>query len=60
MVAGTSNQPAASKLKEREGDIHAAGVRTLFLEGLDHAQEFSEIDKVLPKCLSFLCDLQQR
>jgi pimeloyl-ACP methyl ester carboxylesterase len=54
MVVGTANQPAASKLKEREADIRAAGVRALFLEGLDHAQEFSEIDVVLPECLSFI------
>lgn len=60
MVAGTENQPSASNLMLHEADIRAAGVRTQFLEGLDHAQELSEIDTVLPPCLSFLHHLQSR
>jgi len=58
MVAGTENQPAAAKLKEQKGSMSEFGVQTRFLEGLDHAQEFSGIDKVLPECLSFLCSLK--
>jgi pimeloyl-ACP methyl ester carboxylesterase len=54
MVSGTANLPAAAKLKEREADISVAGSQLLLLEGLDHAQEFSEINRVLPECLSFL------
>jgi pimeloyl-ACP methyl ester carboxylesterase len=60
MIAGTANQPAASKLKEREDDMSKSGVSVRFLEGLDHVQEFSEIDKVLPECLEFLHILQSR
>jgi pimeloyl-ACP methyl ester carboxylesterase len=58
MVAGTANQPAAAKLKGRESDISVSGSRTLFLKGLDHAQEFSEIDQILPECLNFLRSLR--
>jgi pimeloyl-ACP methyl ester carboxylesterase len=60
MVAGTENQACASNLMQHEADIRAAGVRTQFLKGLDHAKELSEIDTVLPQCLSFLHGLQFR
>jgi pimeloyl-ACP methyl ester carboxylesterase len=53
MIAGTENQPAFSKLNEREGDIRNAGVQTLFLQGFDHERELSDIDSVLPQCISF-------
>jgi pimeloyl-ACP methyl ester carboxylesterase len=58
IVAGTANQLAFSKLKEREDEIRTAGARVRFFDGLDHAGELSEIDTVLPECLSFLRDLQ--
>ena len=60
MVGGTANQPAASKLKERESDMRDAGVEFRLFEGLDHDREFSEIDTVLPECLSFLRNLKSR
>jgi pimeloyl-ACP methyl ester carboxylesterase len=60
MVAGTENQLSASNLMQHEADIRAAGIRTQFLEGLDHAKELSEIDTVLPPCLSFLHGLSSR
>lgn len=58
MISGTANHLAVSKLKEREGDMRAAGVAYRFLEGLDHARELSEIDIVLPECRAFLNSLQ--
>ncbi len=60
MIAGTANQPAASKLKEQEDDRSRAGVEIRFLDGLDHAREFTKIDKVLPEGLEFLHILQSR
>ena len=58
MVAGTANQPAASKLKEQENEMCDAGVAFRFFEGLDHIQEFTEVDTILPECLSFLRNLK--
>jgi pimeloyl-ACP methyl ester carboxylesterase len=60
MVAGTANQPAASKLKEHEHDMCNAGVVFRFFEGLDHNQEFTEVDTILPECLSFLRTLKSQ
>lgn len=58
MVAGTANQSAASKLKEYENDMCNAGVAFRFFEGLGHYQEFTEVDTILPECLSFLHNLK--
>ncbi|MEW6209283.1 MAG: alpha/beta fold hydrolase [Acidobacteriota bacterium] len=58
VFAGTANAMAAGKLKERENEIRAAGARVQLFEGLTHAQEFSEVDRVLPSCLAFLRSLR--
>lgn len=58
LVAGSENQSAAPKLQGQKEYTGKFGVRTRIVEGLDHAGEFSEINKVLPECQSFLRSLQ--
>jgi pimeloyl-ACP methyl ester carboxylesterase len=54
IYAGTEDQMISQKLKDRAEEIEAAGLALAFFDGLDHMQEFSEIEKVLPPVRAFL------
>ena len=52
-LAGSRNEPAMAGIREYEASLKGSRVQVQVVEGLDHAQEFSLIDKVLPLMLSF-------
>jgi pimeloyl-ACP methyl ester carboxylesterase len=54
VLAGSKNFPVASALASRGEEIKAAGVELRIFDGLDHFQEFSETEILLPPVLSFL------
>lgn len=58
VMAGSANSMTAAKLKEREEEILASGIILQIIEGLNHAQELSEIEIVLPSVLSFLRQIE--
>ena len=54
VLAGSNNFPVASALASHVEAIKAAGVELHIFDGLDHMQEFSEVETVMPVALSFL------
>lgn len=60
LFTGSENLLALAKLKEREEEIKSDGIQLRFFEGLNHAQEFSEIETILPAALEFLHQLTSR
>jgi pimeloyl-ACP methyl ester carboxylesterase len=52
-LAGSRNESAMAGIQEYEAKLTASNVQVQVVEGLDHSQEFSLIDKVLPVMLSF-------
>ena len=54
MVAGSANEIAVENLETYRQDMEAVGMQSIILDGLDHSQEFREIDSVLPVHLKFL------
>ncbi|MBU4010674.1 MAG: alpha/beta hydrolase, partial [Proteobacteria bacterium] len=52
--AGSGNDDVMTDMKEYEAILEATNVRTEVIDGLDHWQEFTEIDRVLPAVLSFI------
>jgi hypothetical protein len=54
VFAGSANEAAVSALESRRRVIEAAGIRLLILDGLNHIQEFTEIEKVIPLVLPFI------
>jgi pimeloyl-ACP methyl ester carboxylesterase len=53
-LIGSNNEKAVESFKEFEKEISGSNVQVRLLEGLNHAQEFSEIDQVLPVILTFI------
>ena len=53
-LIGTENDKALESYKEYEAEIPGSKVQVHLLEGLNHEQEFENIDRVLPIILEFL------
>ena len=53
-LIGTENDKALESYREYEAEIPGSKVQVHLLEGLNHEQEFTEIDKVLPVILGFI------
>ena len=53
-LIGTENDKALESYREYESEIPGSKVQVHLLEGLNHEQEFTEIDKVLPIILDFI------
>jgi hypothetical protein len=53
-LIGTENDKALESYKEQEAEIPGSNVQVRLLEGLNHEQEFENIDQVLPILLEFL------
>ncbi len=53
-LAGSKNDDVMANMKEYEAKLEATNVRTQILDGLDHWQEFSEVDRVLSAALTFI------
>jgi pimeloyl-ACP methyl ester carboxylesterase len=51
---GTANENAMQSFRRFEADLPGSKVQVRKLEGFDHAQEFDEIDQVLPLWQEFL------
>jgi pimeloyl-ACP methyl ester carboxylesterase len=54
LVAGSNNTPVVEWVAANYGALNQANLQIVTLDGLDHAQEFTEIDKVLPPIIAFL------
>jgi pimeloyl-ACP methyl ester carboxylesterase len=52
-LIGLRNEKAMESFKEYEEEIPRSKVQVCILEGLNHEQEFKEIDQVLPVILAF-------
>ena len=53
-LIGTENDKALESYREHEAEIPDSKVQVHILEGLNHEQEFTEIEKVLPIILDFV------
>lgn len=53
-LVGTRNDPALASTEEYRPVLNKTKVRVQIVEGLNHRQEFTEIDKVLPTVLAFI------
>ncbi len=52
-LAGSRNEPAMAGIREYDESLKGSRVQVHVIEGLDHSQEFSQIDEVLPVMISF-------
>ena len=52
-LVGSEDQHAIASLKEYEKSLKGTRVQVHIVEGLDHEQVFSEVDRVLPIMLAF-------
>ncbi len=52
-LAGSRNEAAMEGIREYEPMLKGSKVQVQIVEGLDHMQELTEVDKVLPVMLSF-------
>ncbi len=52
-LAGSRNDVAMAGIREYEATLKGSKVQVQIVEGLDHMQELTEIDSVLPMMLSF-------
>jgi len=52
-LVGSQNENAMAGIKEYEESFKTSNVQVHVIEGLNHLQEFTEIDKVLPVMLAF-------
>lgn len=53
-LIGSENDRALETLKEYEQELPRSKVQVRIIEGLNHEQEFNEIDQILPAILDFL------
>ena len=53
-LIGTENDKALESYKENEAEIPGSKVQVRLLEGLNHEQEFNNIEQVLPVILDFI------
>lgn len=56
VVAGSANQKSVENMKVFKTDMEDAGIQHAIVDGLDHAQEFSDPQSVLPIYHKFLQD----
>lgn len=54
VYAGASDTLVAGVLESQRAEIEAAGIQLRVIAGLDHFQEITEVDRVLPPVLAFL------
>jgi len=54
LLAGTRNQATLKWVKANRPALESANVRVEIVEGLNHPQEFSQVEKVFPAVASFL------
>jgi pimeloyl-ACP methyl ester carboxylesterase len=52
-LAGSRNDLAMAGIREYEATLKESNVQVKVIEGLDHEQEFTDIDRVLPVMLAF-------
>ena len=52
-LIGSEDPHAMASLKEYEGSLRGSRVQVHLLEGLDHEQVFTEVDRVFPTMLAF-------
>jgi pimeloyl-ACP methyl ester carboxylesterase len=53
-LIGSENEKAAESLKEYEKEIAGSNVQVRIIKGLNHEQEFNDIEQVLPVILDFV------
>lgn len=53
-LIGSENDKAMESLKEYEEQIHGSQIQVRIIEGMDHEQEFENIEQVLPVILDFV------
>jgi pimeloyl-ACP methyl ester carboxylesterase len=53
-LIGSENDKAMESLKEYEGQIHGSQIQVRIIEGMNHEQEFENIEQVLPVILDFV------
>jgi hypothetical protein len=54
LLAGTRNRTVIDWVRANREALDGSGVRVEIINGLDHQQEFSRIDRVFPVVHSFL------
>lgn len=52
-LAGSKNENAMASIREYDGSLKASNVQVEIIDGLNHPEEFSKIDRVLPVMLAF-------
>lgn len=58
VYAGSADTLVAGVLERQRSEIEAAGIKLHVIAGLDHFQEITAVDRVLPDVLAFLRGLQ--
>ena len=53
-LIGSENDKAMESLKDYEGQIHGSQIQVRIIEGMNHEQEFDNIEQVLPVILDFV------
>ncbi len=56
VYSGVNDERVTKPLQERQQDIEAAGMQLLIFDDMDHEEELSKIEVVLPPVLAFLRD----
>ena len=54
VYSGTNDERVTKPLQERKKDIEASGIHISIFDNMDHEEELSKIDVVLPPALAFL------
>ncbi len=54
VYSGTNDERVTKPLQEQQQDIEAAGIQLLIFDNMDHEEEISKIEVVLPPVLAFL------
>ncbi len=60
LIAGDENADVVTWIKTHQTNLYNAGTRTEIIAGLDHAGEFTGIDRVIPVIDSFLQTIPER
>ena len=58
VYAGSADTLVAGVLESQRAEIEAAGMQLQLIAGLDHFQEITAVDRVLPEVLAFLRTLR--
>jgi len=56
LIVGTKNTNTMNYIKSNQQSLEDAGIKVKVFQGLNHPQEFSQIDKVFPVVSTFLMD----